>query len=114
MGTSKYAICFIIYYYLGLIDKRTLKVDIIFRYTVLFIPFFLISQEIDTTIVKYFPTDLTRSILLQDGMDKKKAWKDIWGCGQGIGAVKKVVSTKDLVERIYIEFMSAKERIVNL
>ncbi len=49
-----------------------------------------------------------------EGMDKKKAWKDIWGCGQGIGAVKKVVSTKDLVERIYIEFMSAKERIVNL
>ena len=75
MGTSKYAICFIIYYYLGPIDKRTLKVDIIFRYTVLFIPFFLISQEIDTTIVKYFPTDLTRSILLQDGMDKKKVKK---------------------------------------
>ncbi|MDG2267258.1 MAG: hypothetical protein P8L91_09775 [Candidatus Marinimicrobia bacterium] len=52
-----------------------MKVVIIFRYTVLLIPFFLIGQEIDTTIVKYFPTDLTRSILLQDGIDKKKIKK---------------------------------------
>jgi len=35
----------------------------------------LIGQSIDTTIVKYFPTDLTRSILLQDGMDKNKVKK---------------------------------------
>ena len=35
----------------------------------------MIGQSIDTTIVKYFPTDLTRSILLQDGMDKNKVKK---------------------------------------
>ncbi len=29
----------------------------------------------DTTIVKYFPTDLTRSVLLKDGMDKIKSKK---------------------------------------
>ena len=52
-----------------------MKAVIIFRYTVLLIPFFLIGQGIDTTIVKYFPTDLTRSILLQDGIDKKKVKK---------------------------------------
>jgi len=52
-----------------------LKVVIIFRYILLLIPIFLIGQSIDTTIVKYFPTDLTRSILLQDGMDKNKVKK---------------------------------------
>ena len=26
-----------------------------------------------------------------EGMEKKKAWKDIWGCGQGINAVKDMV-----------------------
>ena len=29
-----------------------------------------------------------------------KAWKDIWGCGQGIGAVKKVVPARELVARL--------------
>ena len=35
----------------------------------------MISQSIDTTIVKYFQTDLTRSILLKDGIDEKKIKK---------------------------------------
>ena len=87
---------------MGPIDKRTLKVDIIFRYTVLFIPFFLISQEIDTTIVKYFPTDLTRSILLQDGMDKKKVKK---------GAYFKATydGSGDLIKIEYIPSKSEKD-----
>lgn len=34
-----------------------------------------------------------------EGTDAK-AWKDIWGCGQGIGAVKQVVPTRVLVERL--------------
>jgi nitronate monooxygenase len=29
-----------------------------------------------------------------------KAWKDIWGCGQGIGAVKQVVPAPVLIERL--------------
>jgi nitronate monooxygenase len=29
-----------------------------------------------------------------------KAWKDIWGCGQGIGAVDKVVPARELVARL--------------
>jgi nitronate monooxygenase len=40
-----------------------------------------------------------------------KAWKDIWGCGQGIGAVKKVVPTAELVARIAAEFKQAKARV---
>lgn len=37
-----------------------------------------------------------------------KAWKDIWGCGQGIGAVKSVVSTEALVNRLKAEYAAAK------
>jgi nitronate monooxygenase len=40
-----------------------------------------------------------------------KAWKDIWGCGQGIGAVKKVVPTAELVARISAEYKLAKARV---
>lgn len=37
-----------------------------------------------------------------------KAWKDIWGCGQGIGAVKTVAHTADLVARLKAEYDTAK------
>ena len=45
------------------------------------------------------------------GGDKSKAWKDIWGCGQGIGAVESVVSTGELVERIATEYEAAKRKL---
>jgi nitronate monooxygenase len=45
------------------------------------------------------------------GGDAKKAWKDIWGCGQGIGAVKAVVPTAELVARLKREYQEAKSRI---
>jgi len=38
------------------------------------------------------------------GGDSKKAWKDIWGCGQGIGAVKEVVPARVLIARIKREY----------
>jgi nitronate monooxygenase len=41
-----------------------------------------------------------------------KAWKDIWGCGQGIGAVKAVVPVARLVDRLEREFLSARDRLV--
>ncbi len=40
-----------------------------------------------------------------------KAWKDIWGCGQGIGAVKEVTSTAALVDRLEREYVAAKKSI---
>ncbi len=40
-----------------------------------------------------------------------KAWKDIWGCGQGIGAIKEVTSTADYVARLRREYGEAKARI---
>ncbi len=32
---------------------------------------------------------------------KAKAWRDIWGCGQGIGAVKDVPSAAELIARLF-------------
>jgi nitronate monooxygenase len=40
-----------------------------------------------------------------------KAWKEIWGCGQGIGAVKSVVPVADLVDRLEREYNAARGRI---
>ena len=37
-----------------------------------------------------------------------KAWKDIWGCGQGIGAIKQIAPTGDLVARLEREYHAAK------
>lgn len=42
---------------------------------------------------------------------KPKAWKDIWGSGQGIGAVKKVVPTRELVQRLRDEYIAARSRL---
>jgi len=41
-----------------------------------------------------------------------KAWKDIWGCGQGIGAVKSILPTADLVARLQNEYDAAKARVL--
>lgn len=40
-----------------------------------------------------------------------KAWKDIWGSGQGIGAIKKVVPARELVERLAMELESARAKL---
>ncbi|MEI6486016.1 MAG: nitronate monooxygenase family protein [Sphingomonadales bacterium] len=45
------------------------------------------------------------------GNTDAKAWKDIWGCGQGIGAVKDVLPATDLVARLVREYQAAKARI---
>lgn len=45
------------------------------------------------------------------GNTDAKAWKDIWGCGQGIGAVKAVDSTSDVVGRLSREYATAMHRI---
>jgi nitronate monooxygenase len=37
-----------------------------------------------------------------------KAWRDIWGSGQGIGAVKAVTGAGELVERLTREYVAAK------
>ncbi|MEY2875228.1 MAG: hypothetical protein RLZZ373_2599 [Pseudomonadota bacterium] len=45
------------------------------------------------------------------GGDARKAWKDIWGCGQGIGAVDAVVPAAALVARLRREMAQAQARL---
>jgi nitronate monooxygenase len=47
------------------------------------------------------------------GEGAKKAWKDIWGCGQGIAAVKSVLPAADLVERLAREHAAARARLMH-
>jgi nitronate monooxygenase len=42
---------------------------------------------------------------------KPKAWKDIWGSGQGIGAVTEVESVADRVDRLEREYRAARARL---
>ncbi len=46
------------------------------------------------------------------GGDAKKAWKDIWGCGQGIAAIKKVVPARELIERLTREYEEARAEML--
>ena len=48
------------------------------------------------------------------GNTDKKAWKDIWGCGQGIGLVKDVLPAADLIGRIEREYYAAKKQLCAL
>lgn len=45
------------------------------------------------------------------GNQDSKAWKDIWGCGQGIGSVKSLGSAAELVARLSREYEQARARI---
>ncbi len=47
----------------------------------------------------------------KDGGSKPKAWKDIWGSGQGIGAVTEVESVADRVDRLEREYRAARTRL---
>ena len=42
---------------------------------------------------------------------KKKAWKDIWGSGQGIGAIKHVAPAGELIDRLKTEYEAARQRL---
>ncbi|WP_348753277.1 nitronate monooxygenase family protein [uncultured Aquincola sp.] len=45
------------------------------------------------------------------GDGAKKAWKDIWGSGQGIGAVREVLPARELVARLKREYEAARARL---
>ena len=46
------------------------------------------------------------------GNTKAKAWKDIWGSGQGVGAVKSVGTVEDMVARLESEYHAAKAKLL--
>ena len=48
------------------------------------------------------------------GGDKSKAWKDIWGCGQGIGAVTSIQTTANYIAQLKQEYAAARTRLLTL
>jgi nitronate monooxygenase len=46
-----------------------------------------------------------------DGSSRSKAWRDIWGSGQGIGVVKKVQPAADYIAQIERQYREARERL---
>jgi nitronate monooxygenase len=40
----------------------------------------------------------------------RKAWKEIWGCGQGIGAIQGVVPARELIARLAREYVAARAK----
>lgn len=59
------------------------------------------------------PDDLPESdpSKMDFGGDKTKAWKDIWGCGQGIGAIDSILPAAALIDRFAREYEDAKTRV---
>jgi nitronate monooxygenase len=47
-----------------------------------------------------------------DSGEKPKSWKEIWGSGQGIGAVKKIESATSLIARLDKEYHEAEKALV--
>jgi len=45
------------------------------------------------------------------GNTEKKAWKDIWGCGQGIGLINEVMSVQEMVDQFTREYRAARESL---
>ncbi|RMX06630.1 nitronate monooxygenase [Corticibacter populi] len=44
--------------------------------------------------------------------DGSKAWRDIWGCGQGIGVIKGVVPAAVLIQRLVQQYEDARQRLI--
>jgi len=45
------------------------------------------------------------------GAGSAKAWKEVWGCGQGIGSIERVQSAADFVAQLKREYAQAQLRI---
>lgn len=54
------------------------------------------------------PTADAASMSFKDGSAKPKAWKEIWGAGQGIGAIRAVTPAAEVVDRLEREYIAAK------
>jgi len=56
-------------------------------------------------------SDPSRMNFGSGGNQDAKAWRDIWGCGQGIGAVTDILSAGELVSRLADEYEAAKRSL---
>ena len=57
------------------------------------------------------PAGEAGAMSFREGSSKPKAWRDVWGSGQGIGAVEGVVPVAGLVDRIEREYRAALDRL---
>ena len=55
--------------------------------------------------------DKTKMNFGSGGNTKAKAWRDIWGAGQGVGLVDDVPSVAEVVERLQAEYAAARRRL---
>ena len=57
------------------------------------------------------PESNPEAMNFSSGASKPKSWKEIWGAGQGVGAVRQVQPTADVVARLTREYNAARARI---
>lgn len=46
------------------------------------------------------------------GSDKSKAWRDIWGAGQGVGGIGEITSTAEVIAELKRDYLAAKQRLL--
>lgn len=55
-----------------------------------------------------------RNMDFTGGSSKPKAWKDIWGAGQGVGQIDDLPTTSEIVQRLKHEYVAARDRMADL
>lgn len=56
-------------------------------------------------------SDPSQMSFASSGNKDAKAWRDIWGCGQGIGVIKDITSAEAYIDRLAQEYAIAKEQL---
>ncbi len=59
-------------------------------------------------------SDVSKMNFGSGSLEAKKAWKDIWGCGQGIAGVKNIVGVAERVSLLQKEYADARSRLLQL
>ena len=57
------------------------------------------------------PAGELRTMNFGSGYTKAKAWRDIWGAGQGVGTIDDIPTVAELVERLTMEYFEAARRL---
>ena len=48
------------------------------------------------------------------GSSKSKAWRDIWGAGQGVGNIDAVQPTAEVIAQLKREYLAARQRLLGV
>jgi nitronate monooxygenase len=56
-------------------------------------------------------SDVSKMNFGSGGNMEAKAWRDIWGCGQGVGVIHDVPTVRELVERLDVELREARANL---